>query len=130
MALADQKRKEIVRDYIRLGNFNAVAKLHGVSFNTVKNTVAREDMQEFKKKVNEKKEENSGKVLEYMDAQTDVVCAIIGKGLAALNDQYKLAAAPPAQITTAIGTLVDKWVLIQNMKGQTTADKVQVIIDV
>lgn len=37
------------------------------------------------------------------------MCEIIDKGLAALNDPEKLAAATPAQITTALGTLIDKW---------------------
>lgn len=130
MALDDKKRKEIVRDYIRLGNCNAVAKLHGVSHNTVKNTVEREDMQDVMKKMQQKKEENSKVVLEYMDAQTPVVCEIIGKGLEALNDPEKLANAPPTQITTAIGTLIDKWVLIKAANGSVAQDKVRVVIDV
>ena len=44
-----------------------------------------------------------------MDAQRETVCQIIGKGLAVLNDPEKLAEATPSQITTAIGTLIDKW---------------------
>lgn len=36
----------------------------------------------------------------------------IGKGLEALNSQEKLKEATPAQITTAMGTLIDKWAMI------------------
>ena len=46
---------------------------------------------------------------------------------AALNDPEKLAEATPAQITTALGTLIDKWT---DIKGEGKEDKVQVIIDV
>lgn len=37
---------------------------------------------------------------------------IIGKGLAVLNDEEKLREAAPAQITTALGTLIDKWAAV------------------
>ena len=59
-----------------------------------------------------KKEENTADVLTYMESQRDMVCQIIGKGLAVLNDPAKLAEATPSQITTAIGTLIDKWTMM------------------
>ena len=57
----------------------------------------------------------------------DRACEIIEKGLAALNDPERLAEASPAQITTALGTLIDKWADIKSMDEK---DKVKVIIDV
>ena len=48
-------------------------------------------------------------ILDYMEKKRSIVCEIIGKGLEALNDPAKLAEASPAQITTALGTLIDKW---------------------
>ena len=48
----------------------------------------------------------------YMESQRETVCQIIGKGLAVLNDPAKLAEATPSQITTAIGTLIDKWTMM------------------
>ena len=59
-----------------------------------------------------KKEENTADILAYMESQRKVVCEIIGKGLAELNKPKKLALATPAQITTALGTLIDKWTAI------------------
>ena len=56
-----------------------------------------------------------------MESQRDIVCQIIGKGLAVLNDPEKLAEATPSQITTAIGTLIDKWTQVQG-KGVDEAD--------
>ena len=44
-----------------------------------------------------------------MESKRPIVCEIIDKGLTVLNDPKKLAAATPSQITTALGTLIDKW---------------------
>lgn len=37
--LTDKQKKKIIADYVELGSYNAVAKLHGVSRQTVKNVV-------------------------------------------------------------------------------------------
>ena len=123
--LTDKQKKKIIADYVQLGSYNATAKVNGVSLNTVKKVV--QGNAEIAEMCNQKKEENTADILAYMDSQKGVVCEIIGKGLAALNEPGKLADASPAQITTAIGTLIDKWTLI---KGEEEEDKVQVIIDV
>ena len=53
-----------------------------------------------------------------MESQRGMVCEIIGKGLTVLNDEEKLKEATPAQITTAIGTLIDKWTAISGGPGE------------
>nr|DAI38529.1 MAG TPA: helix-turn-helix domain protein [Caudoviricetes sp.] len=105
--LTDKQKKKIIADYVQLGSYNATAKANGVSLNTVKKIVqGNADIAEM---CNQKKDENTADILAYMDSQKGVVCEIIGKGLAALNDPEKLAEASPAQITTALGTLIDKF---------------------
>ena len=107
--LTDRQKKKILADYVQTNNYCATAKINGVSATTVKNLVrANADIVE---KCEQKKEENTVDVLAYMDAQRETVCQIIGKGLAVLNDPEKLAEATPSQITTAIGTLIDKWTM-------------------
>lgn len=105
--LTDRQRKKIVADYLELGSYNAVAKIHGVSRQTVKNIVTSDT--EIGHKLQQKKAENTADILAYMESQRGIVCEIIGKGLAVLNDEEKLREATPAQITTALGTLIDKW---------------------
>lgn len=96
--LTDKQKKKIIADYVQLGSYNATAKVNGVSLNTVKKIVqGNADIAEM---CNQKKDENTADILAYMDSQKGVVCEIIGKGLAALNDPEKLAEASPAQITT------------------------------
>lgn len=105
--LTDKRKKKIVADYLELGSYNAAAKLNGVCGQTVRRIV--EESPDFSENLKQKKAENTADVLAYMESKRGIVCEIIGKGLSALNDPGKLADATPAQITTAIGTLIDKW---------------------
>ena len=108
--LTDRQKKKIVADYAQLGICNAVAKLNGCSPNTVKKIVHNNaDIAEMCRR---KKEENTADILAYMDSRKELVCSFIGKGLEMLNDPDKLAAANLSQITTAMGTLIDKWAII------------------
>lgn len=108
--LTDRQKKKILADYVQTNNYCATAKNNGVSATTVKNLVrANADIVE---KCEQKKEENTADVMEYMNDHKDLVCSFIGKGLEMLNDPEKLAAANLSQITTAMGTLIDKWAMI------------------
>lgn len=105
--LTDKQKKQIIADYVELGSYNAVARKHGVSVTTVTRVCGKSD--ETKQKVTEKKQENTADILAYMEMKKQIVCEIIGKGLDVLNDEEKLKSATPAQITTALGTLIDKF---------------------
>ena len=114
--LTDRQKKKILADYVQLGSYNATAKINGCSLNTVKKLVqGNADIAEL---CIQKKMENTTDILAYMESQRETVCEIIGKGLTALNDPEKLAAATPAQITTALGTLIDKWTLLQGSRDK------------
>ena len=108
--LTDLKKKKILADYLESGSYRATAKKNGVSDSTVKRIIVGSS--DFMQKAAQKKEENTADILAYMDSQKNLVCEIIAKGLAALNEPDKLAGASPSQITTAIGTLIDKWAMI------------------
>lgn len=118
--LTDKQKKKIVADYLETGSYNATAEKNGVCGHTVKRIVA--ECPEISEKLEQKKDENTADILAYMESKRGVVCEIIEKGLAALNDPEKLADASPAQITTALGTLIDKWA----PKGQPISGKDQV----
>ena len=108
--LTDKQKKRIIADYVNVGSYNAVAKIHGVSDTTVKRICA--NCGELQKKVAQKKEENTKDIIDYLETQKDKVCEIISIGLDVLCDREKLASANPAQITTALGTLIDKFTAI------------------
>lgn len=107
--LTDRQRKEIIADYTEMGSYNAVAKKHGVSLNTVKKIV--QENADIAEKCNQKKEQNTADILAHMDAKKDKVNQIIDKYLDALLDEEKIASATPAQLTTALGTLIDKFTM-------------------
>ena len=106
--LTDKKKKKIVADYLELGSYNATAKKNKVCGQTVRRVI--EESQGFAEKLEQKKAENTD-VLAYMESKRGVFCEIIEKGLEVLNDPEKLREASPAQITTALGTLIDKWAI-------------------
>lgn len=118
--LTDKQKKKIIADYVELGSYNAVAKMNGVSDKTVRNIVVKNP--EISEKYEQKKEENTADILAYMESKRDVVCEILGKGLDALNDPEKLKEATPAQITTAMGTLIDKWTAISGGPADTAKE--------
>lgn len=118
--LTDRQKKKILADYLETQSVNAVAKKNKVSWDAA-NKVLKE-AGEVEKKLEQKKDQNTADILAYMESQRDIVCQIIGKGLAVLNDPEKLAEATPSQITTAMGTLIDKWAMIGGSPADTVME--------
>ena len=118
--LTDRQKKKIIADYVELQSYNAVAKKNNVTHQTVKRVVSASP--EFTKIAQQKKEENTADVLAYMDEHKDLVCSFIGLGLKALNDPDKIGGSNLTQITTAIGTLIDKWALISGAPVEKAKD--------
>lgn len=108
--LTDKQKKKIVADYLEQQSYSAVARMNGITHQTVKRVV--QESSDFNEKLQQKKAENTADILAYMESRCGLVCEIIGKGLAVLNDEEKLREATPAQITTALGTLIDKWAAV------------------
>ena len=123
--LTDKQKKKIVADYLELGSYRATAKKNKVADGTVKRVVL--ECSDIEQKVAQKKDENMTDILAYMESKRGVVCEIIEKGLAALNDPDKLKEASPSQITTALGTLIDKW---SAQPQQKSTEGVTIVIDV
>lgn len=109
--LTDKQRKKIVTDYVELGSYNAVAKKHKVAASTVKRLC--EKMPEMQQKAKHKKEQNTADILAHMESKKDAVNRVIDRYLDALLDEERIAKASPAQLTTALGTLIDKFTGIQ-----------------
>lgn len=118
--LTDKQKKKIVADYLELGSYRATAKKNNVADGTVKRIVL--ECGDFERKIAQKKEENTADILAYMESKRGVVCEIIEKGLTALNSAEKLADASPAQITTALGTLIDKWATVSGGPADTAKE--------
>lgn len=126
--LTDKQKKKIIADYVQLQNYTKTAKLNGVSDTTVKRLISTAPS-EILKKVEQKKEQNTLEMLDYMDSKKERVQEIIDVYLGVLTDPEKLEGATLQQITTALGTLIDKWTAIDDRRkgdsvdGDTPADE-------
>ena len=114
--IGESKRKKIIADYVELGSYNATAKKHKVSATTVKRIVT--GSAESVRKCEQKKEEIEKSILDHMESQRNVVKEIISKSLEALNDTQKLKDSTPSQITTAMGTLIDKFMPVDHRSDE------------
>ena len=110
--LTDLQKRKIIADYVELGSYNAVGKINGVADTTVKRIVSSDV--ETLKKVEEKKEKNTADILAHMEKRKDKVIEIIDVYLDQLLNQAVLNRANPSQLTTALGTLIDKFTAIQS----------------
>lgn len=104
--LTDKKKKKILADYLETESYNATAKKNGVCGQTVRRVV--EESQEFSKNLKQKKEQNTADILAYMESKRQEVCGIIDIGLSVLPDKIR-DARTASEVTTALGTLIDKF---------------------
>lgn len=104
--ITDRQKKKIVADYLSTESYSAAAKLNGVSRNTAKKVVLEtSDIDEICQK---KKDENTADIIAYMESQREAVCKIIETGLRVLPEKIENAKTA-TEVTTALGTLIDKW---------------------
>ena len=124
--LTEKQKSKILADYVLLGSYNAAAKKNKCSPNTVKRLVMASPAEV---QVGEDgKNACARDMLSYMEGQRDAVCSIIGKGLEALMNPTRMQNATPNQITTAIGTLIDKWAMIEE-RGRNGGGGFEIRID-
>lgn len=120
--LNDRRKQKIIADYVELQSVNATARQNGVSWSTVKNILNQNG--EIEKKLEQKKAENTADILAYMDAQKERVCQVIDIALDELPQRLRDAKSA-TEITTALGTILDKWT---KLRGETDTAEAGVII--
>jgi transposase-like protein len=111
MKFTDKQRKNIIADYIECQNYTAVARKYGVSGNAVKKIVLSDEA--FAEKCSLKKAANAVEIFQYMDTRKQSVCDLIDLYLTALIAPDKIEKATVNQLSTALGTVIDKF----TMKG-------------
>ena len=119
--LTDKQKKQIMADYAANQSYNATAKIHGVSHQTVKRVIQKDP--ETAKKVQQKKEQNTADILDYMESQRDDVCKVLGICLSELKKAERYEKTPPQQIATTMAILIDKYTAFGGgPKGETEED--------
>ena len=118
--LNEQEKLQAVVDYAECHNYTKVALKYGVCNNTIKRLV--EEKSDFFNNVNQEKEECAEDVLTHMQKQLGTVNLIIDTYLKRLLDDDMIAKATPSQVTTALGTLIDKYAMLKNHVGTSIVD--------
>lgn len=125
--LTDTQKKKIIRDYVELGSYNAVAKKHGVARNTVKNTVLADP--KYAKKCQEKRSQNARAILAHMDTKREKVCQIVDLYLDEMLDVEQFDRLTPAQLAKTLEILIDKFTATEKATAESNIEPVQIIDD-
>ena len=115
--LTDKQKKKIIADYISNGNYSEAARLNGVNASTVKRLVDS-GYDNVQKKAQQKKEENTKDILEYMDSIADKQKEIIDLSLSALKEKLEKpdAFTSVKDIATVYGVIYDKALKSKEMR--------------
>ena len=115
--LNDKQKKKIIADYVENQNYSETARMNNVSVMTVKRLIQSSDA-EVIKKVNQKKEENTKDILEYMDSIAKDQQEIIKLSMAALKKKLKNPDmfTSVKDIATVYGVIYDKALKSKEMK--------------
>ena len=123
--LTDKQKKKIIADYVELGIYNAVAKIHGVSRQTVKNIVSTDA--EIGQKLQQKKEQNTADILSHMESQKADVIKVLDEYITAMRDPVKIKRAGVVQLATALGIVIDKYTM--TAKNEQALQKLDEVMD-
>nr|DAG25391.1 MAG TPA: helix-turn-helix domain protein [Bacteriophage sp.] len=113
--LTDRQKKKIIADYVQLHNYRKTAKLNNVAESTVRKVVSTNpvcaDLCALKK------EQNTQDMLSYLDSKRGEAQGLLGLYLQAMADPDKIAEATLPQLSTAFGTIVDKFAMLGDQSG-------------
>lgn len=110
--LTDKQKKKLIADYLECENYSEVARKYDVSRTTAKKIICAD--REITEKLAEKQEENTKDVLKYMEEKKDKVCELIGAYIEAMLTPEKIEEASVNQLSTALGTIIDKFTKVSS----------------
>lgn len=113
--LTDRQKKKIVADYVQLQSYARAAKLNDVAESTVRKIV--KDNPKCADLCGIKKEQNTQDMLSYLGSKREEAQDLLGLYLKAMADPDKIAEATLPQLSTAFGTIVDKFAMLGDQSG-------------
>ena len=122
--LTDLEKQQIIADYIETQNYSEVAKKYNRSVETIRNVV--KDNEDVRKKLKQKKQENTQSTIEYMQTQHESKKRILDKILKAIEEKADNIDkfTNIKDLATAYGIILDKElkVLELNKKNDNNED--------
>lgn len=113
--LTDRQKKKIVADYVQLQSYAKTAKLNDVAESTVRKIV--KDNPKCADLCALKKEQNTQDMLSYLESKHVEAQNLLGLYLQAMADPDKIAEATLPQLSTAFGTIVDKFAVLDGQSN-------------
>lgn len=104
--LTDRQKKQMIVDRAEGMTFPRIAEKYGVSTTTAQRVVKGDP--ETVKMVQEKKEQNTLDMLQFMEEQKPKIQQLLKHIVEALDDPAKLARTNPRDLATAYGIIYDK----------------------
>lgn len=116
--LTDKEKKKIIADYSNNQNYCETARMNNISEATVRRIIKNEENTEISKIVEQKNEENTKDILEYMDSITEKQKNIIDLSLNALETKLQNPDmfTNVKDIATVYGVIFDKALKYKEMK--------------
>ena len=119
--LTDKQKKKIIADYVDNGNYSETARLNNTTDTTVR-TIIKENKDIALKKMEQKKEENTQDMLQYLESKKEDKKRVIELCFKALED--KLASpdmfTSVRDIAMVYGVIVDKDLKIKEIEATKT----------
>ena len=115
--LTDKQKKKIIADYVDNGNYSETARMNNTTDTTVR-TIIKDNKDMALKKMEQKKQQNTKDILEYMEETKDKRKKIIDLCLEKMEERLnKDELMNIKDIATAYGVLVDKSLKVNEMKS-------------
>ena len=115
--LTDKQKKKIIADYVDNGNYSETARINNTTDTTVR-TIIKDNKDMTLEKMEQKKQQNTKDILEYMEATKEKRQKVINLCLEKMEERLnKDELMNIRDIATAYGVLVDKSLKVNEMNG-------------
>ena len=115
--LTDKQKKKIIADYVDNGNYSETARINNTTDTTVR-TIIKDNEDMALEKMEQKKQQNTKDILEYMEETKEKRKKVIDLCLEKMEERLnKDELMNIRDIATAYGVLVDKSLKVNEMNG-------------
>ena len=115
--LTDKQKKKIIADYVDNGNYSETARINNTTDTTVR-TIIKDNKDMALEKMEQKKQQNTKDILEYMEETKEKRKKVIDLCLEKMEERLnKDELMNIRDIATAYGVLVDKSLKVNEMNS-------------
>ena len=115
--LTDKQKKKIIADYVDNGNYSETARINNTTDTTVR-TIIKDNKDMALEKMEQKKQQNTKDILEYMEETKEKRKKVIDLCLEKMEERLnKDELMNIRDIATAYGVLADKSLKVNEMNG-------------